>query len=354
VWATFAFFGAGNFLALFLVQILFAGLTAILIYILLDPFSRLAALAAAGGFALYPPFVYHAVTSPESTVLILLWIACSLVLAANLVRHATTARWILLGVLGACMILTDPVSLPFFGMVVLYLGFMAWRNRWPLHHVAACLVICFLLLVPWIARNTLTFHHFVLLKTPVGQNFARGLQTANIDLPREELLDLERKGRSLNEAEEDQAIRQLVWKEFTKDPAKIILAFPRNFLNFWWETSRYQQNSSRAYLFGRKLPYAALLILGLIAIAASLANFSAKPLCFLDNAVIQSLCLCLILSYTIVHTVFGAWNLRYHFPVELGLIIMASIVVSNHEYGLSGIRTFSVQTRARVSSNPAQ
>jgi hypothetical protein len=32
----------------------------------------------------------------------------------------------------------------------------------------------------------------------------------------------------------------------------------------------------------------------------------------------------LIFTYTAVYTVMGAWNLRYHFPVELGMFIFCA------------------------------
>ncbi len=331
VWGVFASFGAGNFLALFLFHILISGITSVLIYLLLEPFSRLAAMVAAAGFAAYPPFIYHAVTSPESTILILLWIVWCLLLAARITQRATNFRWILLGVAGACMILTDPTSLPFFLILIGYLGLACWKNGLSVRPAAGAFAVFCLLLTPWCLRNTVTFHQFVLLKTPVGQNFARGLQTAKIDLPKQELIALEKKGRNLNEAQEDQGIRDLVWHEFSKAPARMLFAFPQNFLNFWWETSRYRDDTSRTYMWGRRVPYTALLVLGIVAMASALYNSIRARKSFLENDTVRNLCLALVVSYTAVFTAFGAWNLRYHFPVELALIVLGGVFLCDHE-----------------------
>jgi 4-amino-4-deoxy-L-arabinose transferase-like glycosyltransferase len=347
LWAVFASFGSRNFLALFLLQILIAGFTAVLMYVALASLSRLAAVTAGCGFALYPPFIYHVVTSPESTVLILFWIACTMWLAVKISQKATNGRWAGLGILGSAMTLTDPASLPFFLLLVLYMGFVYWRKNRMVRPVGLTLLLLILPLAPWCVRNTLTFNRFVLLKTPVWQNFARGLQTDNIDLPREELLILEKKGRSLNEAEEDQQMKRLVRQEFTEVPGKILWAFPHNFANFWWETSRYSDNRSWSYLLGRRVPYAGLLIVGFIAIAASLCDLIRRPLWFLENRIIASFCLSLILSYTAVFTVFGAWNLRYHFPSELALIIIgSSLLVCNREPNVVSGKDFNKQFTA--------
>jgi 4-amino-4-deoxy-L-arabinose transferase-like glycosyltransferase len=331
VWAVFACFGAGNFLALFLFHILISGITSVLIYLLLEPLSRLSAIVAASGYALYLPFVYHAVTSPESTMLMLLWIVWCLLLAVRITQRATNFRWILLGVAGACMTLTDPTSLPFFVMVLIYMGLASWKSGLSVRPAGVAFVVFLLLLTPWCLRNTFTFHQFVLLKTPVGQNFARGLQTANINLPKQELLALEKKGRNLNEAQEDQGIRALVWHEFSKAPARMLFAFPQNFFNFWWETSRYRGDTSWTYVLGRRVPYAALLILGLAAMVSALYNLIKAPKSFLENGTVQNLCLVLIVSYTAVFTAFGAWNLRYHFPAELALIVLGGLFLCTHE-----------------------
>lgn len=346
LWAVFASFGAGNFLALFLLQILLAGLTAVLMYMALYPLSRMAAVIAAAGFALYPPFIYHVVTSPESTVLVLFWIACGLLLTVKIAQRSTNARWAALGLLGAAMTLTDPTSLPFFMLLLFYLGFVCWRNSGSLRPAGLALLLLILPLVPWSVRNTLTFHQFVFLKTPVGQNFARGLQTAGIDLPRAELLELEKKGRTLNEAEEDQQMRLLVRQEFNKAPRKIIMAFPHNFFNFWWETSRYQKNRSWSYLLGRRLPYALLLLIGTAAIVRSLYDLIRNPVWFLENRVARNFCLSLILAYTTVFTAFGAWNLRYHFPSELALIVIGSLLICGQESGAGSRQTRVTQFTA--------
>jgi 4-amino-4-deoxy-L-arabinose transferase-like glycosyltransferase len=339
LWAVFACFGAGNFLALFVLQILLAGLTAVLIFMALDPLSRLAGLLAASGFALYPPFIYHVVTSPESTVLVLFWIACGLLLTVKIAERSTNARWAGLGLLGAAMTLTDPTSLAFFMLLLVYLFFVQWRNSRSLRPVGLALLLLILPLVPWSVRNTLTFKQFVFLKTPVAQNFARGLQTAGIDMPRAELLELEKKGRSLNEAEEDQQMKVLVQQEFNKAPGKIILAFPHNFINFWWETSRYQGNRSWSYLLGRRVPYALLLLVGTAAIVRSLYELIRNPVWFLENRIARNFCLSLILAYTTVFTAFGAWNLRYHFPSELALIVIGSLLICGQESSVDSRQT---------------
>jgi 4-amino-4-deoxy-L-arabinose transferase-like glycosyltransferase len=321
--AVFACFGLDDFLALFLVHVVLSSLTCVLVFVAVKHYSPSAAAATAIAVALYPPFVYHAVASPESTVLILLFLAACLALTVRISMKPTTLGWAALGALGGLMALTDPVSLPFFGSLAGSLIFATWTcTSVAIRRIIILSIVLGIVILPWTIRNSMTFDRFVLLKTPAWQNLARGLHEAGIRFPKDVLVDLEKKGRSLNEAEEDYALRQLVWEVLSKDPMSVLRAIPRNFVHYWWGTERYRSDTSWKYRLGREFPYMGLLLVGTLTICWAFILLVRRPVTYVRQAIVESACVLLIVTYSAIFAVFGAWNLRYHFPVELGMIVL--------------------------------
>src|SRR5262245_62768560 len=117
------------------------------------------------------------------------------------------------------------------------------------------------------------------------------------------------KGRSLNEAEEDEGLRQLVWDALSKNPINLLWAIPRNFLNYWWEPQRYQNDISLKYLLGRKLPYVVLLLVSIPGVVVALQDLIRRPNIYLRTAIVENSCLLLVATYTVIFTIFGTWNL---------------------------------------------
>lgn len=322
VCAVFALFGAKNFLALFVLQALAASAGCALFYSFLRECRWSGAIWGGLAAALYPPFVYHSVTRPESTFVLLCLLSLFLLLLVRLSPAGRGLQWLGAGLLMGLLILTDPVVLAFvvpaavYRLIMLSGGFKGLIANAVWTFSAAALVM-----LPWTIRNALVFDRWIPLKTPVGQNFARGLTYSDIRLPRQELLELELRGRSLNEAEEDEAIRRLAARRLKGHEWVWLNSLPRNFANYWWEPPRYRHDDSIRYLVGRKIPYLVLLAAGVPALLASLVRWGARPRDVFrqEAAAGPVLLLGLVGAYTVVHTVYGAWNLRYHFPVELAL-----------------------------------
>ena len=145
---------------------------------------------------------------------------------------------------------------------------------------------------------------------------------SGIRLPPEKHLSLAAEVRGMDEVNEDKAIQQ---SPIVLDPGKIQLTYlrllPKNFNNFWWEIDRYKDNWSTSYIFGRRVPYILLLIFGIPAMLWQLIQVGTKRELRNNRSIYHLMMLILIFTYTAIYTVMGAWNLRYHFPVQLGLFI---------------------------------
>ncbi|HEX4997498.1 MAG TPA: glycosyltransferase family 39 protein [Terriglobia bacterium] len=324
----FVMFGAGNFLAVFLLHAALAGGTAILLYISLRRISPLTGLLGGLSMALYPPFVVHSVTKPESTTLLLFLVSLFFVCFLRLVERASIRRWLILGALSAALALTEPVTLPFALLSLLYAAYLTWPARAARSGLVLSGLVFAILLSPWLIRNYVVFDRFPVMKSVVGVVFNWGLERSGHGtwISDQRLAELEYAGRASSELEEDEAIRRELqtlfpshWKEY------VLVNLPLNFRHFWWEVARYSDDTSLTFSLGRKLPYVFILILALPALIPWRRGLSQPPGRAPEaESRIRALALILMATLTIVYTVFGAYMSRYRFPAELALLALAS------------------------------
>jgi hypothetical protein len=185
----------------------------------------------------------------------------------------------------------------------------------------------FLIVLPWTVRNYAVFNDVVFFKSPFGYNLLKGIGEAEV-FPAEQQSAIEAQLKGLNEAEQQGLIAADVVLWIRQHPLIFLSKLPEHFLDYWWEVDRYKQDSSLRFLLGRRLPYALLLLLSVPLIIVKTVKFitgRSKS----EDRVLFNVPIILLLSFTLVYTVFGAWNMRFHFPVEMFMFIFlaASIQV---------------------------
>jgi hypothetical protein len=329
----FRLFGDLDFLALFIVHAVISAGTAVVVMLSLWRLTHLGGFVAGIGCAIYPPFIFHAVTSPESTSLLMLWLAVLLFLISRTEWLQRPQGAAVLGLVVGLLALIEPVTIPFtVGVSILTLatGARRPRTRFVVSRLLVAASMSAAVVAPWIARNLTLFGAPRPMKTGVGMNLLRGFEySAGLQVLSDSLLqELERRGHDLDEAQEDAALQGAVLRAVVRMPGAWATALGRNFVNFWWEVPSYQNNASLEFTLGRRLPYILLLLLGVPATAWAFRRFRSPALLPSARAVLGG-SLLLIIAYTLTYTTFGAWNLRFHLPVELFMIVLISLALDD-------------------------
>ena len=317
----FLAFGMKNFFALFLIHALLAAFTCAFLYLAVAKFSHYRAVIAGLVFALYPPFIYHSVTVPESTTATLFLISLFCYGLIKTHDRFSQKRWIVVSIIAGLLAMTEPVTVPFIFLALLYVAYLTLDSlkQVSLEIVTAVLVFG-ATISPWTIRNYLTFKQFVFIKS----NFGSTLVMSGIRLPQETKLSLAREVQGMDEVNEDRAIKKAVLSWVHENPTMYLRRLPDNFRNFWWETGRYTNDRSMTYFFGRKVPYSLLLIFSILAMFWNLGGLGKSANGRNHLEIYHGVMVILIITYTAIYTLVGAVNLRYHFPVEFGMFIFCA------------------------------
>jgi len=330
VFLVFFIFGMKNFFALFVIHALLAAFTCALLYLTIAKFSHYRAAIAGLAFALYPPFVYHSVSVPESTTLILFFISLFCYALVNLYESFSQKRWILVAIVGGVLAMTEPVTIPFIFLALFYVAYLtvdSWKKI-SLEMFIAVLVFA-ATIAPWTLRNYLTFKQFVFIKSNFGTNLWVAMSHR---LPKEKSLSLvrevsnidERIRQGMDEVSEDKAVKNAMLSWILENPVAYLRLLPENFENFWWEIDRYKNNPSTSFIVGRRVPYILLLIFAIPAMLWQLIQVGRSRASGSNSNMYHYIMLILILTYTAIYTPIGTMNLRYHFPVEFGMFIFCA------------------------------
>jgi 4-amino-4-deoxy-L-arabinose transferase-like glycosyltransferase len=318
-------FGMKNFLALFIVHTFLSSLTCLMLFLSIKMFSYNTAVVASLSVAMYLPFIYHTVTVPESTTLLLFLITIFCYELSMLHKNFSQKRWILASIVAGILIMTEPITLPFIFITFFYMIFLKigeWKNA--LGQLSLTIILCTVIISPWIIRNYYTFQKSFLLKSSFGGSLKDSLANSGVKLPREVLSNLQREVKGLDEVSEDKLLIKAILSWLFTEPFAYIKLLPKNFFHFWWEVTAYRMNYSKGYIIGRKIPYTLLLLLALPSLTWRLLQLLLETRESLAKNIYQNIMIALILSYTVVYTALGAWLLRYHFPVELALFVFFS------------------------------
>jgi hypothetical protein len=321
-------FGPKNFLVVFLLHAIISSFTVSLLFLCLRQTAPFSALAIAFATTIYPPFIFHSVTVPESTTLLLLLIAALWLCLIKIRDRASWGLWVIGGAIGGLTVLTEPVMLPFVGICFFYEAYLdhrSLRNRLAAFVMATAVAL--LVLSPWLMRNYLVFERFPVLKSgALGHTFNLGLHVSGKGswISDERMVALEKAGRNLSELEEEEAIARELRSMFPSHWRQYVTYdIPYHFLHFWWDVPRYWNDYSVRYLVGKRIPYLLLLGLALPQLFLTMVRLVRQPLATLDSAVLEVSALVLIVTVTVPYSLIGSFNSRYRFPVELGLFIFA-------------------------------
>lgn len=221
--------------------------------------------------------------------------------------------------------MTEPMTVPFILLTFFYIIYIALNNLKEVFLEMSTAVFIFAMTIaPWTIRNYLTFNEFIFLKSSLGSTLKTSMYYSGIRLPKELYSSLVKEVQGMNEVDEDKAVKKAVFSWIAANPVAYLQLLPKNFMNFWWEIDRYKNDNSKQYILGRKIPYALLLLSSMPSVLWRLIQLSTDLKRRIYLSVYHNTMFVLILTYTAVYTVFGAWNLRYHFPAELGMFIFCA------------------------------
>ena len=325
----FLCFGSKNFFVVFLFQAVLASLTATLLFLALTKRFPFLALVSALGMSLYPPMVFHSVTTPESTTLLLLIIAATWWCLAKMHESPSVRLWLVTGALAALAVLTEPVTVPF---VTLCLVYGAWLDqrlfRTKFVNLTLAIGLAALLVSPWLIRNYLVFNRFPVFKSGLGLVFNWGLHFSGKGswISDDTMIRLEENGRGLSELQEDEAIRRELRSGFPAHLREYVTYnIPWNFIHFWWDVKRYWNNYSFSYVLGRRIPYVILLLTSLPSLIMQVSRLLRAPQVCLRCSPVGVAALLLVVTYTLLYGIFGAFHSRYRLPVEMALLVFAGM-----------------------------
>ena len=324
--AVFYVFGFGNFLALFIVHSILAGLTAITLFLAVRTQSECIAAVFALGFAIYPPFVYQCATSPESTIVLLFLLSLFFYQAVRLQESPTLKRFALLGAIAGFTVMTNPGILIFTTLSICFVAFVVCDNYSArVKRVIASLMLLSVVVSPWFIRNYAMFERFV-IRARTGHELLKSRSEAGHDIliPEETLLGLEKQGRVLSEVEEGEMLIRAISSEVRRDLAMLGCVMLMNFFHFWWEPPRYHNDYSLLYMMGRRIPYYLLLVLSIPAVTWSLMQLAQRRVAYMKYHVSDCIAILLIVADTAVFSYIGGWNIRYHFPIECAMLLFAA------------------------------
>lgn len=155
---------------------LFSSLTCVPVYLLAkEAFGARVAKWAGWGWAFSPYGIYYGADWAWSTPLVTLEIACLFLYAWKLEKSCRRGEWPLFGALCGVAALTEPVTLAVLPLLGLWSAYRRYRQgkRWRLQISSAALAGVFVL-SPWFARNYMTFHRFIPVRSGFGLELYMG------------------------------------------------------------------------------------------------------------------------------------------------------------------------------------
>jgi len=272
--------------------------------------SRCAPVIAAMLTAIYPFFVFFSGLVLTET-LFLFFFALSLSLLFNRSNYAT----LLTGVSSALAQLTRPTILYFMPVIWIW---QLWLQHIPLRKVIVGAVLFCCLVSVWGARNYLVLGEFMFITSNSGQVLWEGNNPWNKtggtsgDFSDKDAY-LEPFPDSLAEIELDRAKRSKAIEYILTHPGNTVRLALLKFKRFWSLTPNSRQHQN-AYL-----KIISILSFGPILVCALVTTFTSRD-CFKRYSVFYAF----VGYYTLLHMI-TIGSLRYRLPVDLVLIILASI-----------------------------
>ena len=161
---------------IFTVQSLFSALTVIpLLGIAKHSVGRRAGLWAAWTWILFPWFSKWSVTWLWETSLSALLLSLLFWYALSLPEASTRKSWIGFGALWGFAVLTNPALITFLPVSLVWCGYEMHRRKTEWFKPAlSSMLVCLIVISPWLLRNRVVFGHWVFLRSNFGFEFALG------------------------------------------------------------------------------------------------------------------------------------------------------------------------------------
>jgi hypothetical protein len=263
----------------------------------------------------YPVLFFTAGTLYPQIIAAALFLLILLMIEAY---RLTRVRMIAVGMVQGFLLLVSPnfiLVLP----LVLAMPYIL-RKSVPLSHVLYVTAGVMLILTPWVARNYLTFHRFVVLSTNGGKTLLLG-NSENSEPNKGESIDIskydaEAEARGLSEVDTDQFYKRKALEWIGKNPAKASALYLAKLLNYFNYKNELATKSEQSRLrdLVMLLTYYPLLILVLF----RLCLIGRSPLTRLEVV---------LLSFYVMSALTNAVflpRIRYRLPFDALLICLAA------------------------------
>lgn len=152
---------------------LFSALTCIPLYWAAKKiFDRRVALVAGWTFALCPYFAKWSVTWVWETTLSALFMTWMFWAILKIQQEDTLRNWIIYGCVWGAAMLNNPSVLTLVAFSILW--FLEWGGRKSWRHILAAVLVCMVVISPWIARNRIVMHRWIFIRSNFGFEFHLG------------------------------------------------------------------------------------------------------------------------------------------------------------------------------------
>jgi 4-amino-4-deoxy-L-arabinose transferase-like glycosyltransferase len=300
----------------------FAALTTIPIFwIAHRTFSRRIAIWSAYAWALNPYVWYWSIHWIWDTTFTPFVLAYIFLLALELTEWPGSSGWLLFGMVYGIGALANPTMLAFLP----FCGLWVWRERYrngltSLRGVALASLTFFIVLSPWLIRNTHVFHRFVFLRDDFGLQFrlgngpsADGMLMAYLQ-PNLNKLELE-KFQRMGEIAYAESCKRVAFDWIRTHPSRFAVISLKRFFYYWNGVPR--ATASMSPVDFRTSAFLATSILALWGLARALRQ--KRPGAWLYAG--------LVLTYpTVYYFVFP--HARYRHPIEPELTILIVLLIS--------------------------
>jgi 4-amino-4-deoxy-L-arabinose transferase-like glycosyltransferase len=182
VFRIFGVMTQSSIIFIFVVQCLISALTVIpILGIARHSFGMRAGLWAAWGWALFPWFIKWSVTWLWETSLSALLLSLLLWYALRLPEASSRRSWAGFGALWGLTLLVNPTLATFFPVSLAWAGYELYRRKkeW-LKPILTSLLLCVVVVSPWLLRNRLVFGQWVFIRSDFGYGFALGNHHASL------------------------------------------------------------------------------------------------------------------------------------------------------------------------------
>ena len=311
------------------IQILLSSATCFLIYLIaLKLFiNQRAAIIAGGIMIFYPTFIIHVARIIPETILIF-WLSLTVLYLLRQKDNPSYRNSLVTGSLIGIALLTSNVIAPMMPFIVAWLLIsltIPWKKRVKI--IILTMLTAFIVVSPWLVRNYIVFKEFPLMKTTMGHNLWLGnspkstgtfySQSGGITMAsilQKDFLE----GQKLSELEQDKRLYYKAIAHIKKEPMHFAGLFLKRLYYFiWFAPDNLVSKEARLNNKVSKLPYGLILISCIIGVILSLRKYPK------DVFLIFSI----ILSVTLIYSVFIVGHPRYRMTIEPYMILFSAYAI---------------------------